>query len=205
MPRSKNIEVISCRLTELRIDHGYTQRYIADYLDINRSTYSYWETGTAEPSIDALIALADLYCVTLDNLLGRNFCADAVQDNGRIKGYVPLKEFAESSNASFSCAVKIAESGGIPNAIKINGYWHIPADAKVNLPKKVRAQNLEGYVTINDYAAFAGISRDAVSKRISSGKIHGVIKISGMYYIPESSIYGPARIKRTHVKNNKEG
>lgn len=46
-----------------------TQQQVADFLNVNRSTYSYYENGKAEPSITVLIKMADLFNVTLDSLL----------------------------------------------------------------------------------------------------------------------------------------
>ena len=58
------------RLIELRKEHGFTQKYVADYLKIDRSNYSKYELGKLEPNIDMLIALSQLYSVSVDYLLG---------------------------------------------------------------------------------------------------------------------------------------
>lgn len=57
-------------LKKLRIDYGYTQQNLADLLKIDRSAYTYYESGKTNPSIDKLIRLANLYGVTVDKLLG---------------------------------------------------------------------------------------------------------------------------------------
>lgn len=59
------------RLAELRKDHGYTQDYIAEYLNIVRSSVSAYELGVNDPPLSSLIKLADLYNVSLDYLLCR--------------------------------------------------------------------------------------------------------------------------------------
>ncbi len=59
------------RLKELRKEFGYTQQFIADHLKIDRSNYSKYELGKLEINIDMLIALADLYKVPTDYILGR--------------------------------------------------------------------------------------------------------------------------------------
>ena len=48
---------------------GYSQELLADRLGVSRQAVSKWETGTAEPSTANLLALADLYGVTVDELL----------------------------------------------------------------------------------------------------------------------------------------
>lgn len=58
-------------IRNLRIDSGYTQKQIADYLNIKQNTYSQYEIGVLNYPIDVLIKLADFYGVSVDYLLGR--------------------------------------------------------------------------------------------------------------------------------------
>ena len=57
------------KLRKIRTEHGYTQQKIADYLEIERSTYAYYETGTTKPSILSLQKLSQLYGISLDALI----------------------------------------------------------------------------------------------------------------------------------------
>ncbi len=59
------------KLKDLRIDHDYTQKYIASILNISQNTYSDIELGKTNISVEALIILADLYNVTLDYIVDR--------------------------------------------------------------------------------------------------------------------------------------
>ena len=59
------------RIRNLRIDRGYTQKQVAEYLNIKQNTYSQYEIGVLNYPVDALIKLADLYGVSVDYLLGR--------------------------------------------------------------------------------------------------------------------------------------
>lgn len=61
------------RLKELRKESGKTQLEIANYLSINQSNYGKYELGKIEPNLEILYKLADLYKVSLDYLVGRNF------------------------------------------------------------------------------------------------------------------------------------
>ncbi len=58
-------------IRNLRIDGGYTQAQIAEYLNVKQNTYSQYEIGTLNYPIDVLIKLADFYDVSVDYLLGR--------------------------------------------------------------------------------------------------------------------------------------
>lgn len=48
-----------------------TQRQVADKLGIHCTTYTKYETGNSEPSLDVLVKLADMFDVTTDYLLER--------------------------------------------------------------------------------------------------------------------------------------
>ena len=56
-------------LYDFRKENGYIQQEIAEYLDIDRSTYAKYET-TRKPELDVVIQLAALYGVSLDEFLG---------------------------------------------------------------------------------------------------------------------------------------
>lgn len=57
------------RLRQLREEHNKTQKEIADFIGVNRTTYTKYETGDSEPSLNTLKALAGYYGVTLDYLV----------------------------------------------------------------------------------------------------------------------------------------
>ena len=58
-------------IRSLRIDGGYTQKQIAEYLGVSQNTYSQYEIGVLNYSVDTLIRLADFYNVSVDYLVGR--------------------------------------------------------------------------------------------------------------------------------------
>ena len=48
-----------------------TQKELAEQIGISQKSYSHWETGKKEPSLENLIKLADLLEVSIDWLFGR--------------------------------------------------------------------------------------------------------------------------------------
>ncbi len=60
------------RLKELRKKRGLYQKDIANYLEVDRTTYVKYETGASEPDTETLSKLADLFNVSLDFLVGRD-------------------------------------------------------------------------------------------------------------------------------------
>lgn len=64
------IEVrVNERLRELRIKCGFTQNQIAKILNIDRSTYSYYEIGKTTPDISMLVTLAKIFNIPINELL----------------------------------------------------------------------------------------------------------------------------------------
>lgn len=57
-------------LKDLRKKKGYSQEEAAARLNVVRQTVSKWEKGLSVPDADALIRLAELYEVTVGELLG---------------------------------------------------------------------------------------------------------------------------------------
>ena len=57
-------------LQQLRKERGLSQEEVAQKLYLSRQSVSKWENGGAEPGVDNLIALARLYGVTVDELVG---------------------------------------------------------------------------------------------------------------------------------------
>lgn len=62
-------EPFSLHLKHLREGNGYTQDALGEKLSVTRQTISSWERGRTEPDIASLKRLAELYNVTLDDLL----------------------------------------------------------------------------------------------------------------------------------------
>lgn len=58
------------RIKKARKDADLTQTEVADELKISKGTVSKYETGKLEPDLEKLAALANLYDITIDWLLG---------------------------------------------------------------------------------------------------------------------------------------
>ena len=64
------------RLVELRKEHKLSQEALAEKLGLSRQSISKWERAEASPDTDNLIALAEVYGITLDQLLGNEETTD---------------------------------------------------------------------------------------------------------------------------------
>lgn len=63
---------IGKKLKNARIEAGLTQEKAAEKIDVSRQTISNWENEKSYPDIISVIALSDLYSVSLDELLKGN-------------------------------------------------------------------------------------------------------------------------------------
>ncbi|MCI8612549.1 MAG: helix-turn-helix transcriptional regulator [Clostridia bacterium] len=60
------------KLKEMRKAEGMTQEQLAEKLQINRVNYTRYETDVTRPDYETLIAIADFYNISLDEMLGRD-------------------------------------------------------------------------------------------------------------------------------------
>ena len=73
--------MISYWLKYYRHECGLTQQQVADRLKIERSTYTYYETGKTNPDSDAILRLADFFDVSTDYLLGRKTVPESIENS----------------------------------------------------------------------------------------------------------------------------
>ncbi|MBM6615807.1 helix-turn-helix transcriptional regulator [Desemzia sp. RIT804] len=64
--------VLSERLKESRLNKGYSQGEVAEFLHISRQSISKWENGNSYPDLDNLVKLSEYYEVSIDKLLKEN-------------------------------------------------------------------------------------------------------------------------------------
>lgn len=62
--------LFSQNLKKKRQESGLKQQEIADMMQVNRVTYTNWENGKREPTLENVVKLAKILKTTTDNLLG---------------------------------------------------------------------------------------------------------------------------------------
>ncbi len=68
------------KLQKLRKDNNYTQEDLADILGVSRQSISKWESDTAFPETDKLVALRKLYKCTVDYLLNDDTEQETIEE-----------------------------------------------------------------------------------------------------------------------------
>ncbi len=91
---------LSSRFEKYRVSAGLTTDEIAEKLGVNRSLAEEWENGTSSPDGETLIAIAELYGVTVDQLT----CLDpdeVIRDDGSVISPLPKETNAEAKDVVF--------------------------------------------------------------------------------------------------------
>lgn len=65
----KNNKELAEHLRFIRKCHGFSQKEIADKLNVERSTYTYYEIGKTKPDIQAIINLCEFYSIEINDLI----------------------------------------------------------------------------------------------------------------------------------------
>lgn len=79
--------VLHENLKLLRVKNKLTQQIVSHHLKIKKESYVKYEAGSAQPSLQLLIKIADLYNVSLDELAGRQFTP-----NGKVLDQLIMKK-----------------------------------------------------------------------------------------------------------------
>ena len=91
---------LSSRLEKYRVNAGLTVSELASKLGIKQSLAEDFEKGKANPDGNTLYELAELYDVTLDQLLNLD-PDEIIRDDGSTREPVPTDESAEKSDIAF--------------------------------------------------------------------------------------------------------
>ncbi len=105
MPKRKCSEVdlyLGSNLSYYRKLAGLTQQQVADMLNLNRTTYTKYETGASEPSIEILKRIAETFGVEVGDLLNESpdqinfdvFDSDFENDNLKKELKVLCKDYS---------------------------------------------------------------------------------------------------------------
>lgn len=98
-----SIQNLPSRLKELRKKNHYSQEYVAEQLNISRQAISQWENGKAAPDLENLIWLAQLYHISVDELLD-NHNDSSIPEKETVEKYSNITEIIGISVVLFLAA-----------------------------------------------------------------------------------------------------
>ena len=114
-------------MKRLRIERGITQEQLASLLKVSRSTIGMYETGSREPDFETCEAIADIFNVDMDYLMGRS----NVERKHPITppttvppGFEPLPEMVQVPLiGNIACGTPITAEENIRQYIGIPAAW----------------------------------------------------------------------------------
>ena len=94
-----DFRAIGLKIKERRLHQGVTQEYVANLLDVNPSHISNIECGRANPSLTALVKIANILQCSVDYFIGGEYTfkgsdEDTLDDQimNKIKYFDPVKK-----------------------------------------------------------------------------------------------------------------
>lgn len=182
-------------LKQLRERNGETQQQIADLLGISRSSYTKYESGMHEPSLESLDLLARHFNVSVDYLIGRDTCLDIPQSTGgvwipvlgRVAAGIPIEAIEDVEDYE-EISLDMAKTGEF-FALKIQGDSMEPRIKTGDVVIVKQQPDCDN----GDVAVVLVNGLDATVKRIKKSP-------EGIMLIPTNSAYEPMFYSNEDVK-----
>lgn len=113
-------------IRKLRVERGITQEQLAAMLKVSRSTIGMYETGSREPDFETCEAIADIFNVDMDYLLGRT----SVERKAQVfqpdipPGFQPMPEMSSVPRVGrIACGTPILAEENIEALDSIPAKW----------------------------------------------------------------------------------
>lgn len=106
------MQTIGKRLAEIRKSKKLKQMELAERLNVSQQVISNIERGVTAPDIEQLKKIADIYNISLDQLVGREFLGDNADDvERRILSYIKQMD-DEGKELSLGLLSQVAQHRG---------------------------------------------------------------------------------------------
>ena len=122
---------LSENIQKFRKKKGFSQEKLAEKCPVSRQAIAKWENGESVPTIDKLIFLADLYELSLDELVGRTEKDTSIKVREYLEKFL-AEDVPEDSEDDISAIVvrylNFVERMGLTNEDKLKGLEEIFLD-----------------------------------------------------------------------------
>ena len=132
-------------LSLLRKERGYSQKHVANELDVAQALLSHYEKGKREPGLDFLVRAADFFDVSTDYLLGRS----PISSGERLaESDLPETQTAERGVSDPSSLTVILNKKLITNSVEL------VFTLLIKLKNHKLTQSVANYLTLAVYNSF---------------------------------------------------
>lgn len=114
-------------IKRLRTERGITQEQLASLLKVSRSTIGMYETGGREPDFETCEAIADIFNVDMDYLLGRSSVErkHPITPSPIPPGFSPIPKMVQVPLiGSIACGTPITAEQNIEQMVCVPSRWH---------------------------------------------------------------------------------
>lgn len=136
-------------IKNLRLERGITQEQLASLLKISRSTIGMYETGSREPDFETLEAIADIFNVDMDYLMGRS----SVERKNPVPAPIPAGFQPLPARERVPRVGRIACGEPILAEENIEGYDEVPADWHADFTLLCRGDSMDPKIKDGDVVA----------------------------------------------------
>lgn len=183
--------MIGERIKQLRIARHLSQQQIAIRTGVTQGAVSQWEHGQTAPAADQLIALADMFGVSVYDLKGIK--APEQLD----VGFMPIRKQAVPIVGTIACGTPITAEQNI------DGYADLPEGVRADFALRCRGDSM--YPTFNDGdIVLLRQQPDVEDGQIAAVLINGEATLKHVYHEPDGLLlvadnpsFAPIRVKPT--------
>ena len=184
-------------LKNLRTSRGITQGELATMLDVSRSTVGMYETGGREPDFETMEAIADIFNVDMDYLMGRTQVERKHPITPPVQeippGFIPMPKMVKVPLVgSIACGTPILAEQNI------DGHVDAPEDIRCDFALRCKGDSMIGAGIHDGDAVYIHIQPEVENGEIAAVRIGEEATLKRVYYqngtltlMPANAAYAP--------------
>lgn len=154
------------RLKKKREERNYTQKELAELLNVSRQTISSWEVGRTYPDLDIIVKLSDLYKIPLDLLLKEDSkLVETISEKARkserrkILNYVLLGILSIFIGVAISGIVRESKNGveneaGLRPSDLVDSVWQLHLDPSKTFQDSFISFGEQEMLVLNEFSVW---------------------------------------------------
>lgn len=169
-------------IKQLRKDKGMTQDQLAALLKVSRSTIGMYETGNREPDFETCEAIADIFNVDMDYLMGRTSIKRKCVVHPSIvpPGFEPIPQMQK-----IPLVGHIACGQPITAEENLEGYVEAPAEKQIDFALTCHGDSMIDAGIHDGDTVYIRKQKEVENGQIAAVRIGGEATLKRVYYYPD--------------------